>query len=119
MRYSSSLPHIDDSCSTHVLVLHRGLEWNTCLEGPETVCTVKDLLKELYERAGKLRCWSLVRHTAGVLRKRPDDLAKFVTDLLVLQKQLTIGMPPAPHERIIPQYVFAFLHQLGSYLRIV
>ena len=30
----------------------------------------------------------------GVLGKRVDDLAKAVTDLLVRQKQVTIGLPP-------------------------
>lgn len=38
--------------------------------------------------------WGLVRHTAGMLGKRVEDLAKSVTDLLVRQKQITVGMPP-------------------------
>jgi phosphorylase kinase alpha/beta subunit len=36
----------------------------------------------------------------GMLGKRVEDLAKAVTDLLVRQKQVTVGMPPN-QERII------------------
>ena len=56
--------------------------------------TVKDLLKALYEKACTQKLWGLVRHTAGMLGKRVEDLAKAVTDLLVRQKQITVGMPP-------------------------
>lgn len=51
--------------------------------------TVKDLLKVLYEKACQQKLWGLVRHTAGMLGKRVEDLAKAVTDLLVRQKQVT------------------------------
>lgn len=50
--------------------------------------TVKDLLKVLYEKACQQKLWGLVRHTAGMLGKRVEDLAKAVTDLLVRQKQV-------------------------------
>uniref|UniRef100_T1JA87 Phosphorylase b kinase regulatory subunit n=1 Tax=Strigamia maritima TaxID=126957 RepID=T1JA87_STRMM len=55
---------------------------------------VKDLLKELYDKACEEKNWAIVRHTAGMLGKRVEDLAKAVTDLLVRQKQLTVGIPP-------------------------
>ncbi|KAL3214520.1 hypothetical protein MRX96_034865 [Rhipicephalus microplus] len=42
----------------------------------------------------------LVRHFASCLGKRVEDLAKSVTDLLVRQKQVTVGMPPH-HEEVI------------------
>ncbi|XP_055383024.1 probable phosphorylase b kinase regulatory subunit alpha isoform X3 [Condylostylus longicornis] len=58
------------------------------------VVTVRALLKGLYEKACQQKLWGLVRHTAGMLGKRVEDLAKAVTDLLVRQKQVTIGMPP-------------------------
>lgn len=35
--------------------------------------------------------WWLARHTAGLLRKRVDDVCYAVTDLLVRGKQITIG----------------------------
>lgn len=49
---------------------------------------VKDLLKLLYEKACQQNRWGLVRHTAGMLGKRVEDLAKALTDLLVRQKQV-------------------------------
>lgn len=56
--------------------------------------TVKDLLKNLYDKACGQKLWGLVRHSAGMLGKRVEDLAKAVTDLIVRQKQVTVGMPP-------------------------
>lgn len=50
--------------------------------------TVKDLLKILYVKASQQKLWGLVRHTAGMLGKRVEDLAKAVTDILVRQKQV-------------------------------
>lgn len=59
------------------------------------IVTVKDLLKGLYEKACQQKLWGIVRHSAGMLGKRVEDLAKAVTDLLVRQKQVTVGMPPS------------------------
>jgi len=42
----------------------------------------------------------LVRHIAGILGKRVEDLAKATTDILVRQKQVTIGMPPTSEHTI-------------------
>lgn len=53
------------------------------------VVTVRGLLKGLYEKACQQKMWGLVRHTAGMLGKRVEDLAKSVTDLLVRQKQVS------------------------------
>ncbi|KAI8036137.1 hypothetical protein M5D96_010997 [Drosophila gunungcola] len=64
------------------------------IEAEGRVVTVRDLLKGLYEKACQQKLWGLVRHTAGMLGKRVEDLAKAVTDLLVRQKQVTVGMPP-------------------------
>ena len=67
--------------------------------------TVKDLLKVLYEKACQQKLWGLVRHTAGMLGKRVEDLAKAVTDLLVRQKQviafITNYMSRVFHEKLI------------------
>lgn len=54
------------------------------------VVTVRMLLKGLYEKACQQKLWGLVRHTAGMLGKRVEDLAKAVTDLLVRQKQVSL-----------------------------
>ncbi|XP_047111572.1 probable phosphorylase b kinase regulatory subunit alpha isoform X2 [Schistocerca piceifrons] len=76
------------------LVDSQGLNFNTGMEEDKKPVTVKDLLKVLYEKACQQKLWGLVRHTAGMLGKRVEDLAKAVTDLLVHQKQVTVGMPP-------------------------
>uniref|UniRef100_A0A131XH91 Phosphorylase b kinase regulatory subunit n=1 Tax=Hyalomma excavatum TaxID=257692 RepID=A0A131XH91_9ACAR len=78
----------------HCLVLNKGLKWDTELGDANRVVTVRHLLKELYEKAYKEHKWGLVRHVAGLLGKKVEDLAKAVTDLLVRQKQVTVGMPP-------------------------
>jgi hypothetical protein len=57
------------------------------------VVTVRDLLKGLYEKACQQKLWGLVRHSAGMLGKRVEDLAKAVTDLLVRQKQVSFYLP--------------------------
>lgn len=76
------------------LVDSKGLDYNTGMLEKGRVVTVRDLLKGLYEKACQQKLWGLVRHTAGMLGKRVEDLAKAVTDLLVRQKQITVGMPP-------------------------
>ena len=37
----------------------------------------------------------------GMLKKKVEDLAKAATDILVRQKQLAVGLPPEPREKII------------------
>lgn len=54
------------------------------------VVTVRALLKGLYEKACQQKLWGLVRHTAGMLGKRVEDLSKAITDLLVRQKQVKL-----------------------------
>uniref|UniRef100_A0A1A9X0B4 Phosphorylase b kinase regulatory subunit n=1 Tax=Glossina brevipalpis TaxID=37001 RepID=A0A1A9X0B4_9MUSC len=76
------------------LVDTQGLDFNTGMQEEGRVVTVRDLLKGLYEKACQQKLWGLVRHTAGMLGKRVEDLAKAITDLLVRQKQVTVGMPP-------------------------
>ena len=85
-------------CSFDVIV--RGPDWDTHMEG-RPGCKVRDLLTELYDKAGHAKQWWLVRHTAGMLRKKVEDLAKAATDIIVRQKQLAVGLPPEPREKII------------------
>ncbi|CAL1283132.1 unnamed protein product [Larinioides sclopetarius] len=84
----------------HYLVGNRGVHWDTGLGGQNETVTIKDLLKDLYEKACHEKKWALVRHIAGMLGKKVEDLAKAVTDLLVRQKQITIGMPSICEETI-------------------
>ncbi|XP_059170529.1 probable phosphorylase b kinase regulatory subunit alpha isoform X3 [Physella acuta] len=83
----------------HYLFVTRGPDWDTHMEENRKV-PVKELLIELYEKSGQWKQWWLVRHTAGMLRKRVEDLALAATDLLVRQKQLSVGLPP-DHETTI------------------
>lgn len=92
LRESESLEEQGDILQ--YLVDSKGLDFHTGMLDHGQVVTVRDLLKGLYEKACQQKLWGLVRHTAGMLGKRVEDLAKAVTDLLVRQKQITVGMPP-------------------------
>ncbi|XP_050302994.1 probable phosphorylase b kinase regulatory subunit alpha isoform X1 [Anthonomus grandis grandis] len=92
LRESESLDEQGDILQ--FLVVSKGLDYNTDMLENGKVVTVRVLLKGLYEKACQQKMWGLVRHTAGMLGKRVEDLAKSVTDLLVRQKQITVGMPP-------------------------
>ncbi|XP_065172771.1 probable phosphorylase b kinase regulatory subunit alpha, partial [Atheta coriaria] len=92
LRESESLDEQGDILQ--YLVDQKGLDHNTGMLEYGKVVTLRDLLKGLYEKACQQKLWGLVRHTAGMLGKRVEDLAKAVTDLLVRQKQITVGMPP-------------------------
>ncbi|XP_015515360.1 probable phosphorylase b kinase regulatory subunit alpha isoform X1 [Neodiprion pinetum] len=83
------------------LVDSQGLHYDTGMLEEGRHVTVKDLLKGLYQKACQQKMWGIVRHTAGMLGKRVEDLAKAVTDLLVRQKQVTVGMPPSNEYTIV------------------
>ncbi|XP_077538850.1 putative phosphorylase b kinase regulatory subunit alpha [Haemaphysalis longicornis] len=97
LRNSTSLEEQGDIL--HYLALRKGFAWDTGLGYPHKV-TVRSLFQEFYERACEENKWGLVRHFASALNKRVEDLAKSVTDLLVRQKQVTVGMPPNNEEVI-------------------
>uniref|UniRef100_A0A1A9UEF0 Phosphorylase b kinase regulatory subunit n=1 Tax=Glossina austeni TaxID=7395 RepID=A0A1A9UEF0_GLOAU len=94
------------------LVDTQGLDFNTGMQEEGRAVTVRDLLKGVYEKACQQKLWGLVRHTAGMLGKRVEDLAKAVTDLLVRQKQVTVGMPPHNEYTITAPLPEADLRQL-------
>lgn len=48
------------------------MDWDTRLHGKGS--TVRSLLSELYEKAGELKHWSLIRMTSGMLRKKVEEL---------------------------------------------
>uniref|UniRef100_A0A673ATY1 Phosphorylase b kinase regulatory subunit n=1 Tax=Sphaeramia orbicularis TaxID=375764 RepID=A0A673ATY1_9TELE len=62
---------------------------------------VRALLEELYVQAGTCKEWGLIRYISGILRKRVEVLAEACTDLISHHKQLTVGLPPEPRERVI------------------
>lgn len=48
------------------------MDWDTRLHGRGS--TVRSLLTELYDKAGELKHWSLIRMTSGMLRKKVEEL---------------------------------------------
>lgn len=91
------------SCLNHLKSLnhffYRHLDWDTGIFHNNHSMTVRDLLQDVYEKSCTEKKWALVRHSAGMLGKQVEDLAKSVADLLVRQKQITVGMPPH-HEHV-------------------
>lgn len=71
----------------HYLVTVYGLDFQIKVSQTDVV-SIRDLLITLYEAACAKKNWGIVRHAAGYLGKRVEDLSKSVTDLLVRQKQV-------------------------------
>jgi phosphorylase kinase alpha/beta subunit len=72
---------------------HRhGLDHDIGLTAPDGGrTTLRDLLEELYQRAGDQHAWYLVRRCAGLLGKYDINLEQAATDILVRQHLLTVG----------------------------
>ena len=74
----------------------RGLDWASDEDGALEGVSVGCLLDELYVRATRgdkdgRPLWSIVRRVAGLLGKTDIALADAVTDIVVRQKQITVG----------------------------
>lgn len=48
------------------------MDWDTHLHSKDT--TVKSLLSDLYEKAGDLKHWGLLRMISGMLKKKVEEL---------------------------------------------
>ncbi|XP_067853013.1 phosphorylase b kinase regulatory subunit alpha, skeletal muscle isoform isoform X2 [Heptranchias perlo] len=84
----------------HLIYVMKGIDWDTHLTGhPGT--TVRDLLIELYTKAGTAQRWGLIRYISGMLQKKIEELDEACTTLLSNQKHLTVGLPPEPREKTI------------------
>uniref|UniRef100_A0A8C3DNU7 Phosphorylase b kinase regulatory subunit n=1 Tax=Corvus moneduloides TaxID=1196302 RepID=A0A8C3DNU7_CORMO len=90
----------DQADILYILHILKGADWDTELDGQYGV-TVHCLLNELYRKAGLNQEWGLIRYISGILKKRVEVLAEACTDLLSHHKQLTVGLPPEPREKII------------------
>ncbi|XP_009865479.1 PREDICTED: phosphorylase b kinase regulatory subunit alpha, liver isoform-like, partial [Apaloderma vittatum] len=90
----------DQADILYILHILKGADWDTELDGQYGV-TVHCLLNELYRKAGINQEWGLIRYISGILKKRVEVLAEACTDLLSHHKQLTVGLPPEPREKII------------------
>ncbi|KAF9340728.1 hypothetical protein BGZ91_000502, partial [Linnemannia elongata] len=59
--------------------------------------TVQTLLEEVYFKSLQLKLWSIVRQAAGLLNKVVNSLTINITDLVIRQKQITIGSGETEH----------------------
>ncbi|MEL6398540.1 MAG: glycoside hydrolase family 15 protein [Cyanobacteria bacterium J06607_6] len=96
------------------LLALEGLEFKTALGQPDHPLTLRDLLEEVYVKAGRHEHWLIVRRTAGLLCKIDVNLSDAMTELLVRQKYVTVGKAysdgslirdPMPHSDIMDKIV--------------
>nr|XP_009293853.1 phosphorylase b kinase regulatory subunit alpha, skeletal muscle isoform-like isoform X1 [Danio rerio] len=83
----------------YILFKDKGIDWDTKLHG--IGWPVRRLLSDLYEKAGSLKHWGLIRMICGMLRKKVEELDAACSYLLIHQKHLTVGLPPEPREKTI------------------
>ncbi len=75
-----------------LLSQRHGLDFDTGLTAPEhTLGSVRELLEEVYQRAGDQHAWSIIRRSAGLLGKYDINLEQAATEILVRQHGLTLG----------------------------
>ncbi|XP_022605187.1 phosphorylase b kinase regulatory subunit alpha, liver isoform isoform X4 [Seriola dumerili] len=103
VRQLKECPTLQDQADIlYVLYVMKGADWPVELSGPgQGGVSVRSLLEELYVQAGACKEWGLIRYISGILRKRVEVLAEACTDLISHHKQLTVGLPPEPRERVI------------------
>ncbi|KAG7218291.1 hypothetical protein INR49_010349, partial [Caranx melampygus] len=103
VRQLKECPTLQDQADIlYVLYVMKGADWQVELSGPgQGGVSVRSLLEELYVQAGSCKEWGLIRYISGILRKRVEVLAEACTDLISHHKQLTVGLPPEPRERVI------------------
>ncbi|XP_066503416.1 phosphorylase b kinase regulatory subunit alpha, liver isoform isoform X2 [Hoplias malabaricus] len=90
----------DQADILYILYVMKGADWMVSISG-QCSATVRSLLEELYTKAGANKEWGLIRYISGVLKKRVEVLAEACTDLISHHKQLTVGLPPEPREKVI------------------
>ena len=75
-----------------LLSLRHGLDYDTGLTAMDgTAGHVRELLEEIYERAGDQHVWTIVRRCAGLLGKYDINLEQAATEILVRQHALCLG----------------------------
>ncbi|MCF7967395.1 MAG: glycoside hydrolase family 15 protein [Methylobacter tundripaludum] len=75
-----------------LLSLRHGLDYDTGLSAMDGAAgLVRDLLEEIYARAGDQHAWYIVRRCAGLLGKYDINLEQAATEILVRQHALTLG----------------------------
>jgi phosphorylase kinase alpha/beta subunit len=69
----------------------KDLDFETGFGGQGHSVTLRDLLNEVYDKAGELRLWGIIRRVAGLMQKVDISLSDAVTDILVRQRQIAVG----------------------------
>lgn len=69
------------------------LNFKVVLNSGVSYGTLRTLLRELYNLAGSHKLWLLLRHVSGYLKKAADGLSNAAANLLVRQKQFSVGYP--------------------------
>ncbi|TSK53626.1 Phosphorylase b kinase regulatory subunit alpha, liver isoform [Bagarius yarrelli] len=101
MNHLKECPTLQDQADIlYVLYAMKGPEWIVNISGQKEAM-VRTLLEELYVKAGACKEWGLIRYISGILKKKVEVLAEACTDLISHQKQLTVGLPPEPREKVI------------------
>jgi phosphorylase kinase alpha/beta subunit len=73
-------------------LLHlKGVTFDTGFGGHYQRVTVQQLLDEVYDKAGELRLWSIIRQVAGLTKKVDISLSDAITHILVRQRQVSVG----------------------------
>jgi phosphorylase kinase alpha/beta subunit len=79
---------------------------------------LEHIIVEIYERAGRLRIWSVVRHAAALLNKVDIGLQFAITSLLVRQKIIQVGKAFTDDSLIIRPLPFAeLIGKINQYCR--
>lgn len=89
------------------MILAQGLDFE--IELPKGTYSLKEVTEEVYQRAGRLRLWSVVRHAAALLKKVDVDLESSVTSLLAHQKIIQVGKAFSDESLIVRPIPFSVL----------
>ncbi len=80
--------------------------------------TVQVLLNEVYDKAGELRLWSIIRRVAGLLDKVDISLSDSLTHILVRQRQVAVGKSYSAESLISrPMSHFEIMEKIAVFCR--
>ncbi len=100
-----------------LLSLRHGLDYDTGLQAMDGGAGyVRDLLDEIYERAGDRHAWYIVRRCAGLLGKYDINLEQAATEILARQHALTLGRAYSGKATLVrPADSSEILHTIRTY----
>ena len=87
LRHSTNIYEQIDLLQT--LTQLRSLDFDTRLFGQHL--PIRDLIHEIYSKAGQAKLWAIIRRAAGLLHKTDISLGDAVTTILIRGKQIAVG----------------------------